>query len=359
MKVGAAMEDVHLRDIPQHYRLGPVLVSDASCTVRLCDDPNTSKMYAVKEVCRTASGNNTSHVDIMRRLKHRNIVNIYDIIMDQNKIYLVFDYVPGGEVFDFIADHGSLTEQRASQVIRDVIEAVAYLHRNNVVHGDIKPENIHCILRRWPLQIKLCESGLTGDFNPKFSDAFPETQSPPCSPGFFLAAVKSTPIYSAPEVICKEQLGPAIDMWAVGVVLYILLSGRMPFRGRTDVDTLRFAAKGTYSFPEREWANISEDAKSLVNGLLEVEPEKRLTAEAALHHRWIDDNQTLCTEPIGNNLCLLHSRVRKFQKVARAVFTINRIRQLYTNFRTNGPESQEAPGNATRPFLRVRRALRN
>eukprot|EP00171_Calliarthron_tuberculosum_P009937 IDg9937t1 len=306
-----------------HSELGRVLGEGAFSKVRFGEDVGTSELFAVKEIDKHRSLATRdvalSEVDIMRRMSHPNIVNTYDIFVSLSHLYLVIEFMQGGELFDIIADQGHLSERNASQVIREIIVAVRYLHANGVVHCDIKPENILCKTQTWPLQVKLCDFGLASVV--EMSDA----------PNASMTAMSGTPGYVAPEVIRRKQYGPPVDMWAVGVILYILLSGRMPFYGRSDVETLRRTALGQYSFPEREWRNISDDAKSLVRSLLQLNPEKRLTAEAALHHRWLLDSAALPTEPIQNDLSGLHSKIRKFRKAARAAILVERMKDLINN----------------------------
>lgn len=316
----AALDKARGRVVGRYYRLGRVLGEGAFSKVLFGEDVYTSEMFAVKEIDKHRSLATRdvalSEVDIMRRVSHPNIVNTYDIFVSLSHLYLVIEFMQGGELFDIIAEQGHLSERNASQVIRDIIVAVRYLHANGVVHCDIKPENILCKTKTWPLEVKVCDFGLA---------SIVETAD---VPNASMTAMSGTPGYVAPEVIRRKQYGPPVDMWAVGVILYILLSGRMPFYGRSDVETLRRTALGQYSFPEREWRNISDDAKSLVRSLLQLNPEKRLTAEAALHHRWLSDSTILPTEPIKNDLSGLHSKIRKFRKAARAAILVERMKDL-------------------------------
>ncbi len=293
--------------------------------VRLGTDLRTSEIFAVKEIDKKSYEPREveftiREVNIMMKITHPNIVNTHDIFENVSHLHLVIEYMQGGELFDIIADQGHLSEQRASQVLRDIITAVDYLHTLGVVHCDIKPENILCKTKQWPLMVKLCDFGLANVIDQSASAAAGANAS--------MSATTGTPGYVAPEVILKKKYGPPVDMWAIGVVLYVMLSGRMPFYGRSDVECLRRTANGQYSFPDREWRNISDDAKSLVRALLQLNPEKRLTARAALQHGWLAVPEQLSTSPVGNDLSGIHSSKRKFRKLARAVVLVQRMRDL-------------------------------
>lgn len=289
--------------------------------MKLGEDIHTREVFAIKEVDKTRYQQREiqftlREMNIMLKIAHPHIVDTYDIFENDKKLHIVIEYMQGGELFDIIADQGHLSEQRASQVVRDIITAIDYLHELGVVHCDIKPENILCKTREWPLQVKLCDFGLAN-----FHDHSSSSNAS-------MTAVIGTPGYVAPEVVKRKPYGPPVDMWACGVVLYVMLSGRMPFYGRDDVECLRRTADGHFTFPDREWLKISEDAKSLVRALLQVNPEKRLTAKAALQHQWLAVPENLSDTPIHNDLSGIHSSRRRFRKVAMAALLIERMTNL-------------------------------
>lgn len=306
--------------LDRYYKLGNVLGEGAFAKVRFGTDRQTAEVFAVKEIDKKSNNQREAEltvreVKIMMKIMHPHVVNTHDIFESLSHLHLVIEYMQGGELFDIIADQGHLSEQRASQVLRDIITAVDYLHELGVVHCDIKPENILCATKQWPLHVKLCDFGLANVVDQSAGDES-------------MTATTGTPGYVAPEVILKKRYGPPVDMWAIGVVLYVMLSGRMPFYGRDDVECLRRTATGRYSFPEREWSNISADAKSLVKALLQINPEKRLTAKAALQHRWLAAPLNLSNVPVGNDLSGIHSSRRKFRKLAHAVFLVQKMNSL-------------------------------
>lgn len=306
--------------LERFYKVGDVLGEGAFAQVRLGCDTITKEQFAVKIINKSAYDDREMQfvmreVKIMMRIVNANIVNTYDIFDSMRHLHLVIEYMQGGELFDIVADQGHLSEQRASQVMRDIINGVAYLHECGIVHCDIKPENILCKSKQWPLQVKLCDFGLANYYDKG-------TQSN-------MTAMIGTPGYVAPEVIKREPYGPPVDMWACGVVLYVMLSGRMPFFGRDDIQCLRRTAAGDYTFPDREWKNVSQDAKSLVRSLLQIRPDLRLTAQAALQHKWLALPEQNSTVLLPNDLSNIHSRLRqKFRKAVHAAVTIERMKEL-------------------------------
>lgn len=257
-------------------------------------------------------------------VNHPNIVNTYDVFDSPSVLYLVLEMMKGGELFDIIADRGRLSEQQASQVMRDIVTGVQYLHSCDVVHCDIKPENILCKEKNeWPLQVKLCDFGLSSFIDRALASSNGTDKT--------MNTMIGTPGYVAPEVIKREPYGPPVDMWSCGVVLYVMLSGKMPFYGRSDIQVLQRTVAAQYDFPDKEWASISEGAKSLVRALLEADPAKRLTARAALQHQWLNEPCNNSALPVGNDLSDLHSSKRKLRRAVMAAKAVERLKAALAN----------------------------
>lgn len=302
------------------YDIGRLLGEGAFAKVHIAKDKNTGENVAIKVI--NKRGRDLSEAEfiaremsIMRSIRHPNIVDTLDIFNSPSQLHIVLEYMAGGELFDIIAEAGAFSEQQAAQVTRDVIKGVQYLHMVAIVHRDIKPENVLCVSKGWPLQVKIADFGLAAF---SVDGQISQQQS----------TLIGTPGYVAPEVVNHEMYGAPVDMWAVGVLLYIMLSGKMPFYGHDDHACLRMIGKGQYAMPDREWASISTKAKSLVKGLLQFNPDKRLTANAALHHPWLVDPRSLSSLPINNDLREIHSRYRKLRRASIAVRTVGRIRVL-------------------------------
>ncbi|XP_014244513.1 calcium/calmodulin-dependent protein kinase type II alpha chain isoform X6 [Cimex lectularius] len=209
---------------------------------------------------------------ICRKLQHPNIVRLHDSIQEENFHYLVFDLVTGGELFEDIVAREFYSEADASHCIQQILESVNHCHQNGVVHRDLKPENLLLASKAKGAAVKLADFGLaievTGEQQAWFGFA-------------------GTPGYLSPEVLKKEPYGKPVDIWACGVILYILLVGYPPF---WDEDQHRLYGQikaGAYDYPSPEWDTVTPDAKNLINQMLTVNPTKRITASEALKHPWI------------------------------------------------------------------------
>lgn len=349
-----ALRTASARAVEDYYVMGEVLGAGSFAQVHRAVDRGTGEEVAVKVINKAGYDAReleyvVREVAIMRSLNHPNIVSTYDIFETSTHLYLVIELCAGGELFDIVADHGHLSEQRASQVMRSIVRGLEYLHSEGICHRDIKPENILVKSKSWPLEVKLADFGLANFIN----DADPPSPEPPGgssdsagSSGIRpMATVIGTPGYVAPEVVKRSPYGPPVDMWAAGVVLYILLSGKMPFYGRTDVECVQRIAAGTYSLPPREWSRISPDAVSLVRALLQLNSDRRLTASAALQHRWLAAPERLSTIPLTNDLRGLHSVRRKFRRAVMAALTVQRMRGAVAGLATD-PSGAGAPANA-------------
>uniref|UniRef100_A0A1B0B9E4 Protein kinase domain-containing protein n=1 Tax=Glossina palpalis gambiensis TaxID=67801 RepID=A0A1B0B9E4_9MUSC len=207
------------------------------------------------------------------RLTHPNIVQLYETFEDKSKIYLVMELVTGGELFDRIVEKGSYTEKDASDLIRQILEAVAYMHKEGVVHRDLKPENLLFYSPDDDAKIMISDFGLS-----KTEDS--GTMATACG----------TPGYVAPEVLAQKPYGKAVDVWSIGVISYILLCGYPPFYDENDANLFAQILKGDFEFDSPYWDDISESAKDFIRHLMCVDVKKRYTCEQALAHPWISGN---------------------------------------------------------------------
>ncbi|XP_066997430.2 calcium/calmodulin-dependent protein kinase type 1 isoform X2 [Anabrus simplex] len=206
-------------------------------------------------------------------LKHPNIVQLLETFEDKHKVYLIMELVTGGELFDRIVEKGSYTEKDASDLIRQVLEAVDYMHEQGVVHRDLKPENLLYYSPDEDSKIMISDFGLS-----KMEDSG------------IMATACGTPGYVAPEVLAQKPYGKAVDVWSIGVISYILLCGYPPFYDENDANLFAQILKGEFEFDSPYWDDISESAKDFIRQLMCVDVEKRYTCRQALAHPWICGN---------------------------------------------------------------------
>uniref|UniRef100_A0A7S0ZHD7 Protein kinase domain-containing protein n=1 Tax=Timspurckia oligopyrenoides TaxID=708627 RepID=A0A7S0ZHD7_9RHOD len=224
----------------------------------------------------------------------------------------------GGELFDVIATSGSFSEMNAQRIMRDILQGIAYLHTHSIVHRDIKPENVLCkSSKSFPLTVKIADLGLAG-FLGESGEMSERNQQ----------QMIGTAAYVAPEIVRKEPYGAGVDVWASGVLLYIMLTGKMPFYGNDESEVLKMILDGEVDYSLPEFEPISESAKSLLRSLLQKDPNRRLTAQAALNHRWIEDSSIVSDAPLGNDYSNLHSSRRKFRRAVIAVASLKKMSML-------------------------------
>ncbi|NXE39332.1 KCC2A kinase, partial [Ptilorrhoa leucosticta] len=207
-------------------------------------------------------------------------VRLHDSISEEGHHYLIFDLVTGGELFEDIVAREYYSEADASHCIQQILEAVLHCHQMGVVHRDLKPENLLLASKLKGAAVKLADFGLAieveGDQQAWFGFA-------------------GTPGYLSPEVLRKDPYGKAVDLWACGVILYILLVGYPPFWDEDQHRLYQQIKAGAYDFPSPEWDTVTPEAKDLINKMLTINPSKRITAAEALKHPWISHRATVAS----------------------------------------------------------------
>ena len=216
-------------------------------------------------------------IEIMRTVKHPNVILLADVFEDDRYIHLVMEMCTGGELFDRIIKkaesiEGRYSEKDAANIMQQILRGLEYCHNeHNVCHRDLKPENFLFKSEDSEEGLKIIDFGLS-----RFSED-----------NMAMTTRVGTPYYIAPEVLARKYT-KACDMWSIGVIMYITLSGYPPFFGDCDQEIFASIKKGEYDYPSPDWDDVTPEARDLIDKLLKMEPTERLTASQALKHKWFD-----------------------------------------------------------------------
>ncbi|XP_029787845.1 calcium/calmodulin-dependent protein kinase type II subunit gamma isoform X26 [Suricata suricatta] len=257
----------------------------AFSVVRRCVKKTSTQEYAAKIInTKKLSARDHQKLErearICRLLKHPNIVRLHDSISEEGFHYLVFDLVTGGELFEDIVAREYYSEADASHCIHQILESVNHIHQHDIVHRDLKPENLLLASKCKGAAVKLADFGLAIEVQGEQQAWF----------GF-----AGTPGYLSPEVLRKDPYGKPVDIWACGVILYILLVGYPPFWDEDQHKLYQQIKAGAYDFPSPEWDTVTPEAKNLINQMLTINPAKRITADQALKHPWVCQRSTVAS----------------------------------------------------------------
>ncbi|XP_065366912.1 death-associated protein kinase related [Calliphora vicina] len=243
-------------------------------TVYKCQDKSNSLKLAAKFVPipkREDRRNVEREVEIMNSLQHHLIIQLYAAYEYQKMMCVVQELVEGGELFDRVVDDEFVLTERVCVVfIRQVCEAMEFIHRNNILHLDLKPENILCLTQEGN-RIKIIDFGLARKFDPDKK----------------LQILFGTPEFVAPEVVNFDSISYATDMWSVGVITYVLISGLSPFMGETDIETMANVTIAKYDFEDESFANVSPEGIDFISKLLVKDLSTRMTAAQCMKHKWL------------------------------------------------------------------------
>mmetsp|Transcript_13688 Transcript_13688/g.36913 ORF Transcript_13688/g.36913 Transcript_13688/m.36913 type:complete len:537 (-) Transcript_13688:182-1792(-) len=285
--VGSSAGTTRLAEV---YDLDHQLGAGAFGTVRLATHRSSGAQRAIKTIQKSgdqAQGERlASEVAVMKELDHPNLVKVLEVYEDTQFLHLVMEICSGGELFDRIIAERRFTERGAAVVMRQVLSATCHMHAASICHRDLKPENL--MLRDRDVQIdnsviKITDFGLARRF----------------TAGKPLTTIVGTPFYIAPEVL-RGSYCESCDMWALGVIAYVLLGGYPPFKGRNDAEIFANIIEGYYEFHPPAWVTVTGDAKAFISKLLRVNPSTRCSASEALADVWIEGlAPTSEDEPLG------------------------------------------------------------
>ena len=314
LKVDAAsFVGKRIGNIKDFYIIGNKLGSGAFGFVRVGTHKLSGQRRAIKTIQKDSITKDMkehskffSEVDILRRADHPNIVKLYEFYEDDKYYHLVTEYITGGELFDFIIKSRMLSEPIAAHFMRQILSAITYCHENSIVHRDLKPENLLLEKDSPDALLKIIDFGTSKIFDTSMK----------------MTQKYGTAYYIAPEVLRREYTEKC-DVWSCGVILYILLSGKPPFYGRSDKEILEKVARGQYSMDDQEWGRVSKDAKNLIKKMLQMSTVARISAKEALEDNWIVSNtqHSLRDTPVPTESLNNLKAFRTERKLQHAVLT--------------------------------------
>ncbi|XP_062522600.1 NUAK family SNF1-like kinase 1 isoform X2 [Corticium candelabrum] len=314
-----------------HYRIVRTLGSGTYGKVKLAEDLNTGKKVALKLIEKSSIKNEKEmqrvrrEVAIQSALRHPHIVEIFEVMEDKQRIILAMEYVSGGELFDYIATKKTLSETEARRTFRQVVAAVHYCHENGVTHRDLKLENI---LLDEDKNVKIIDFGLSNTF----------------SPDAYLSTYCGSPLYAAPEMIRGiKYVGPEVDCWSLGVLLYTLVCGTMPFDDRDPRNLVRCVSSGTFHIPRR----MPTGVRRLVKHMLSPNPDHRANIEDINRHPWLSEGyDDTPSEEVKPKLLALASKASMTRFASRT--SLNRHRTLSLQHSAPHPPTTGCPNPVNR-----------
>jgi len=267
-------------DKSKNYRIIRKLASGGSGTVYLGSDNRTNQKFAIKCVKqdprneRQHQGRIRQEIDILKSISHENIVALHAYYKMKDYNFFVMDYMDGGDILDDLYIKKRYTEKKAKQISTSVMKALCYCHESRIIHRDIKPENILIDKKG---NVKIADFGLS---------TFAKTHSP-----YALKTKCGTGTYIAPEILLGNRYGTPVDMWGVGVLLYIMIGGYHPFNSSSLAKSDRLVKEGSFSFQKEYWGDVSKETTDFISKLLATEPETRITAHSALKSNWLNEHE--------------------------------------------------------------------
>ncbi|XP_072180712.1 myosin light chain kinase, smooth muscle-like [Diadema setosum] len=307
--------DVKVRseNVKEYYEIREELGRGKFGTVNKCVEKKTKKILAAKFIKAEKPDDKKEvehEIEIMMVLQHPKLLQLYDAFATGNNMVMILEYVSGGELFDRVIDEEfELTEAVVVFLMRQICEGVKFMHQQKVLHLDMKPENILCV-RKNSNKIKIIDFGLAQKYTKD------------------LKVSCGTPEFLAPEVVSYDPVAFGTDMWSVGVICYILLSGFSPFMGDNEGETMSNILKVEWDFDDECFDEISDNAKEFIEKLLLEEKDDRLTAQNCLDHDWLKK------EMKGSGAAISKARLKKYiikrrwQKAFNAVRAMIRVKRI-------------------------------
>ena len=308
-------KDVGIRSdsLNKHYKIKDELGKGRFGVVCKCSRITDGKGFAAKFIkcSKEQDKKDVKHeIEIMSVLRHRRLLRLADAFESPTEIVLVMELVTGGELFEKVVEDEFISENDVIHYMKQIIEGVQHMHSKEVLHLDLKPENI-MIVRPASRQIKLIDFGLARKYNPKEN----------------LKVMFGTPEFVAPEVLTYDRITPATDMWSIGVIAYVLLSGLSPFMGDNDAETLANVQTAEWDFDDDVFDDISDDAREFISNLLVLKATNRITVEKCLKHPWLTEKRETGKRLKTDRLKAFTAR-RKWKKALTAIRSTNFLSRL-------------------------------
>ena len=309
---------IKISNVPlsENYAIVGDVGSGSYGTVKRVKHKKLGEIRAMK-IINKKSENAQMEIDILRKISHPNILNVFEIYEDTKKYYIMSELLEGGELFEAIAQQGSFSEADCAKIMKQILNAVNYLHSKNIVHRDLKPENIMLTNKikstKSKYEIKIIDFGTATVFEPHKK----------------MTKFIGTSYYLAPEVL-KESYDEKCDVWSCGVIMYILLSGYPPFNGNSNVDIYHNIQNNPPYFSGEEWKDITKEAIDLIKFMLTKNPGKRYSAEMCLNHRWFKllDESDKVSNKTGMNKKIQIKVINKMRDFVKE----NRFKQAVLQF---------------------------
>ncbi|XP_031563028.1 calcium/calmodulin-dependent protein kinase type II-like [Actinia tenebrosa] len=290
------------------FEVRDILGKGSFSEVKRCIDKRTKTDYAVKELPyrnKKEKSKITNEVEILQKLDHHNIIRLHYMYAGQQSYYLVLEHASGGDLLNDIVCRSMFSEQTAREISVQILDAVQYLHDKHVVHRNIRPEKFVLAWKSVSDQpfppIKLTGFGIAR----RLTDEWDTVR----------CQVEGSPLYLAPETVTDQPIGTPVDIWACGVILYILLAGYPPFWSTQRPQLFKLITNGQIRFPQAELKGISPEAMSRLSKMLNVEPKERITADQSKKETWI-----VCEKWPFN-------AKRKLKGAVLTVFAMNRMQE--------------------------------
>lgn len=321
------------------YELGDVLGEGGDAVVHMGINIYTGEKVAVKIAKRASLDPRKESAmkrefDILKSLKHPNVVKTIDLFEEDQSYFFVLEYMKGGELFDRVVKKMQYSEKEARDTIRCILSAVEYLHSHDIVHRDLKPENLLLESEDDDTSIKVADFGLAKTIE-----------------GNALISKAGTPEYWAPEILESKPCGKPVDMWAIGVISFVLLGGYTPFHSKDRSILYANICKADVKFHPKRWSAVSDAAKSFVRALLTYDSTRRMTVTEALQHPWIAANdEVLAQQNLTDNLEELKkfNSARKFHMGVQVITALTKLKhKARANLQSNATVSVDTTQSLT------------